>query len=123
MDSKQILIIDDSLPVRQIIRAFLEKEPSFRVCGEASDGAEGIQKARDLKPDLILLDVAMPNMNGVEAASVLKKSMPGVPIVLFTMYNEALGQSLTSAIGVDLVLSKPDGMTKLVERVQGLLAR
>ena len=119
---KSILIVDDSATVRTVIRAFLEGQTNFTVCGEAADGVDAIEKAKALKPDLIVLDLAMPGMNGVEAAAVLKDMMPNVPIVLFTMYSEVLGQSLTSAVGVNLVLSKPDGMGKLVESVQNLLA-
>ena len=73
------------------------------------------------KTDLIVLDVAMPRMNGVEAASVLKGMMPDVPIVWFIMYKELMGHSLTAAVGVDAVLSKPDGVGDIVECVQGLL--
>ena len=119
---KSILIVDDSATVRTVIRAFLEGQTNFTVCGEAADGVDAIEKAKALKPDLIVLDLAMPGMNGVEAAAILKAMMPNVPIVLFTMYSEVLGQSLTSAVGVNLVLSKPDGMGKLVESVQSLLA-
>jgi DNA-binding NarL/FixJ family response regulator len=119
---KSILIVDDSATVRTVIRAFLEGQTNFAVCGEAADGVDAIEKAKALKPDLIVLDLAMPGMNGIEAAAVLKDLMPNVPIVLFTMYSEVLGQSLTSAVGVNLVLSKPDGMGKLVESVQNLLA-
>ena len=71
----------------------------------------------------MLLDLAMPEMNGAEAASVLKKSMPHVPIIVFTMFSENIGRSLTSAVGVDLVLSKPDGMKALVEAIESLLRR
>ena len=63
----------------------------------------------------------MPRMNGVEAASVLKRMMPDVPIVWLTMYQELLVCSLTAAVGVDAVVSKPDGVGGLVECVQGLL--
>ena len=91
------------------------------VCGEASNGFEAIEQARKLQPDLILLDLAMPEMNGAEAASVLKKMMPETRIILFTMYSENIGRSLTSAVGVDLVLSKPEGIKVLVEAVDGLL--
>jgi CheY-like chemotaxis protein len=65
--------------------------------------------------------LAMPRMNGVEAASVLKGLMPWVPIVMFTLYKELLGNALTSTIGIDAVLSKPDGGWKLVDCVRGLL--
>jgi DNA-binding NarL/FixJ family response regulator len=61
-------------------------------------------------------------MNGAEAASILKDQMPGVRIILFTMYSEWFGDTLASALGVDIVLSKPDGMGKLVESVEGLLS-
>jgi DNA-binding NarL/FixJ family response regulator len=118
---KQILIADDGTTVRQVIRALLETRTGFKVCGEAVDGLDAIEKAKALKPDLILLDLAMPRMNGAEAASVLRNLMPKVPIVLFTMYDESIVQSLTSAIGVNAVLSKPDGMGNLVSCVQNLL--
>jgi len=121
MMPKSILIVDDSDTVRDVIRFFLEGQENLSVCGEAVDGVDAIEKAKALKPDLILLDLAMPRMNGVEAASVLKGMMPQVPIILFTMYNENLGRSLTSAVGVSMVVSKPDGMGRLVECVQSLL--
>jgi len=118
---KQILIADDGTTVRQVIRAFLETRTGFEVCGEAVDGLDAIEKAKALKPDLILLDLAMPRMNGAEAASILRNIMPKVPIVLFTMYDESMVESLTSAIGANAVLSKPDGMGNLVSCVENLL--
>jgi DNA-binding NarL/FixJ family response regulator len=118
---KRILIADDGAPVREVLRAFFEARTNYEVCGEATDGADAIEKARELKPDLILLDLAMPLMNGAEAASVLHGMMPQVPIVLYSMYDESLGRSLASTLGVSAVISKPDGVGKLVERVRGLL--
>ena len=72
---------------------------------------------------MILLDLAMPEMNGAEAASVLKKMMPNVYIIVFTMFSENMGRSLASAVGVDLVLSKPDGMKALADAVDSLVGR
>ena len=118
--AKCILVADDNDIVRTVIRFFLETK-GFEICGEAADGVDAIEKAQQLKPDLIVLDVAMPRMNGVEAASVLKRMMPDVPIIWFTMYQEQVGHSLTAAVGVDAVLSKPDGVGGLVECVQGLI--
>jgi DNA-binding NarL/FixJ family response regulator len=118
---KRILIVDDGEEVRQVMRAVLEARTGYEVCGEASNGAEAVQKALALKPDLLLLDVAMPLLNGVEVASVLAGSMPDLPIVLYTMYNELLGLSLASAVGAKAVISKADGINKLVECVQSLL--
>src|ERR1700719_159548 len=116
----KILVIDDGDSVRDIIRIFLERE-GFEVCGEAADGVEAIEQAKKLKPDLIVLDLAMPRMNGIEAASVLNHTMPDVPIVLLTLYQNLLGPSLASAIGVKAVIDKTDGMDKLVTCIRSLL--
>jgi DNA-binding NarL/FixJ family response regulator len=118
---KQILIADDSGTVRRILKVFLENQKDIMVCGEAANGFEAIEKAKKLRPDLVLLDLAMPVMNGAEAASVLKKAMPNVSIIVFTMFSEDIGRSLTSAVGVDLVLSKPDGMRALMDAIEVLL--
>jgi DNA-binding NarL/FixJ family response regulator len=119
--SKSILIVDDSENIRQITRLFLESQTDLHVCGEAVDGVDAIEKAKVLKPDLILLDLAMPRLNGVEAAMVLKAMMPQVPIVMFTLYKKSLGTTLTSAIGIDAVLSKPDGGWKMIDCVRRVL--
>jgi len=118
---KRILIADDGEEVRQVVRAIFEARTDYDICGEAANGVEAVEKALELKPDLILLDVAMPMLNGVEVASVLAGSMPDLPIVLYTMYNELLGLSLASAVGARAVISKADGVSKLLECVRGLL--
>jgi two-component system, chemotaxis family, chemotaxis protein CheY len=119
---KNILVVDDNASIRFLIRSLLENT-GYTVCGEAEDGADAIEKAKQLKPDLICLDLSMPRMNGAEAASVLKRLMPGVPIILFTMHDDSLGQSLARAVGVDKVLGKPDGITRLTESIAELLSR
>src|SRR6202011_4712294 len=110
---RRILVIDDGDSVRNIIRIFLE-HAGFEVCGEAADGVQAIEQAKKLKPDLIVLDLAMPRMNGAEAASVLSATMPKVPIVLLTLYKNVLGTVLASAVGVKAIIDKTDGMDKLV---------
>jgi DNA-binding NarL/FixJ family response regulator len=117
----KVLLIDDGDAVRDVIRTFLEKR-GFQVCGEAADGVEAIEKAKALKPDLIILDLAMPRMNGIEAASILSSIMPSVPIILLTMYGDFMGASLAAATGIKAVVSKTDGLDKLVDRVQSLLS-
>ena len=119
--AKRILIADDGEEVRQVIRAVFEARTDYEICGEAANGAEAVAKALELRPDLILLDVAMPMLNGVEVASVLARSMPDLPIVLYTMYNELLGLSLATAVGAKAVISKADGISKLLDCVRGLL--
>jgi CheY-like chemotaxis protein len=119
--SKHILIVDDNDTCRRVTRLFLESQPDLGICSEAVDGVDAIEKTKELKPDLILLDWAMPRMNGVEAAVVLRGMMPRVPIVVFTLYKELLGDTVTSMTGIDAVLSKPSGGWKLVDCVRGLL--
>lgn len=118
---KSILIADDHDTVRKLMRLFLESQIDLEVCGEAVDGVEAIEKAKQLKPDLVVLDLAMPRLNGAEAALVLKGLMPRMPIVIFTLYSELVSSSVSSMIGVDAVLSKPDGGWKLVDCVRSLL--
>src|SRR6202030_3662665 len=117
---RRILVIDDGDSVRNIIRIFLERD-GFEVCGEAADGVEAIEQAKKLKPDLIVMDLAMPRMNGAEAASILSKTMPDVPVVLLTLYQNVLGTALASAVGVKAIIDKTDGMDKLVACVHSLL--
>src|ERR1700720_2864720 len=116
----RILVIDDGDSVRDIIRVFLERD-GFEVCGEAADGVEAIEQAKKLKPDLIVMDLAMPRMNGAEAASILSKTMPDVPIVMLTLYQNVLGNALASAVDVKAIIDKTDGMDKLVACVRSLL--
>jgi DNA-binding NarL/FixJ family response regulator len=114
---KRVLIADDDMKVREAMKAFLTGGTDVEVCGEAVNGLEAVEKARTLKPDLIVLDLAMPEMNGAEAASVL-----GLPIILFTMFGDNIGRYLTAAAGVDVVLSKPDGVAMLAESVNAVLS-
>jgi DNA-binding NarL/FixJ family response regulator len=119
--SKHILIVDDSDTFRKITRLFLESQLDLEVCGEAVDGMDAIEKARALKPDLVVLDLAMPRMNGVQAASELRAMMPRVPIVLFTMYDDTVGRTSALSAGASQVVSKSSGGWKLLECVRSLL--
>ena len=119
---RKILVVDDSHFERSVIRTAVEALTKFRVCGEASDGAEAIQKARELLPDLVIMDLAMPLMNGVEAAMVLRKTMPKTPVVLFTLYAEQLRGAISPSFGVTVIVSKTEGLAGLIESLERLLA-
>jgi DNA-binding NarL/FixJ family response regulator len=117
-----ILIADDSEVFRKAIRTYLTQQ-NFVVCGEAINGTDALEKATELEPALITLDLRMPNMNGVEVASVLKRRMPDVRIVLLTMYDEVLGyKSLMLAIGVDATIHKMGCFDSLAQCVRDLLS-
>lgn len=117
-----ILIVDDNPSIRYLLRVCVESKTGFAVCGEAGHGVEAIEKAKQLRPDLIILDLSMPVMNGAEAAVILKRSMPQVKIILFTMHADNVGKALGAAVGIDLTLSKSDGLLKLDEHVKALLS-
>jgi DNA-binding NarL/FixJ family response regulator len=118
--SNGLLIVDDNPTIRSIIRSFVEAD-GYKVCGEAADGFDAIKQATELQPGVILLDLSMPRLNGAEAASVLRHAMPRVPILLFTMFAGDFGERLASAIGVDVVLSKPEGLSNLSRHLKTLL--
>lgn len=118
----RLLIADDSQTVRQVLRnAFTEA--GFEVCGDAANGLEVVEKAQQLKPDVVLIDIVMPKLNGVEAVSALRKVLrPGTFIVLMTLHEAVIGSVMCSALAVDLVVSKFDGVNALVDKLQALLA-
>jgi len=111
-----VFIVDDSPEVRHIVRTFLERDATFKVCGEAGRGDAAVAKALELKPDLILLDLLMPGMNGIETAAALRRALPTVQIVLFSNYTDDLGSKLASPANFDLVVPKGS----LVDMAQSL---
>jgi DNA-binding NarL/FixJ family response regulator len=117
---KNILIADDNPIVRLLVRGMIESA-GFDVCAEVDNGTDAIAKADQFHPDLILLDVYMPKLNGAEAASVLKKRNPDTPIVLFTIYEDSITTSLAKRIGADKVVGKASGLSSLVDALRELL--
>jgi CheY-like chemotaxis protein len=73
---KSIMIVDDSELIRRQLRPYFESQPEFEICGEAVDGVDALRQAQELKPDLIILDLAMPRMNGLQAARRLRADSP-----------------------------------------------
>ena len=117
---KHILIADDNTIVRDMVRAALTAILDINDYQEAANGREAITRAEQTRPDLIILDVHMPELDGIAAAHHLKQSMPETPIILFTMYE--LGQDSAKRFGVDAVVSKEEGLSKLSNEVQSLLS-
>jgi DNA-binding NarL/FixJ family response regulator len=117
---KRILIVDDNDSLLNTLRICLESH-GFTVCGEALNGFDAIGKAVDTEPDLVILDLAMPDMNGVAVASTLQRLRPNVPIILLTIYGDHVSTSFASIFGIKAIVSKSDGMGKLIEAVQSLI--
>jgi DNA-binding NarL/FixJ family response regulator len=111
---KSVLIVDDHEAVRRELRRLFSSQPEFVVCGEAADGAEAISKAEELGPDLIILDLAMPEMNGLEAATALRFMLPDATLFLLTAYKNRELELAAFQSGVRAVFSKYDDMDGLL---------
>jgi CheY-like chemotaxis protein len=110
----RILIVDDNPRIRKIVRERLESE-GLEIY-EAADGIEAIEKAPDLNPDLVILDVTMPRLNGIDAARLLRKRAPKLPIILHTLHAAVIvSQGLPE--GVSVVVLKGEPLTPHVRRL------
>lgn len=89
MTAIRVLIADDHVIVRDGLRMILEAQPDVDVVGEASDGREAVEKAHELSPGVVLMDIAMPGMSGLEATVVIKKELPDVQVVVLTMHEDS----------------------------------
>ena len=114
---KRIFIVDDSKTVRQLVRTYLETRLEYIVCAEATDGLDAIQRAREVAPDLVVLDLCMPKMNGLEAAAILHDMLPKVPIILFTLHKDVVSKKRAQAVGIHAVVSKMDQIDVLLQEV------
>ena len=82
----RILIVDDHEVMRGGLRSLLESRPEWEVCGEAANGLEGVEKAKQLKPDVVILDINMPALNGLDAARLIRKQVPQTEILILSRY-------------------------------------
>ena len=112
MSALRILIVDDSDVARRIL-ATIVRSRHWTVCGEADDGWSGVKKFHELKPDLVLLDLAMPDMDGIEAARLMSGSDPTVPIILFTILDLEGLEARARDAGICAVVSKARGWNLL----------
>lgn len=103
---KRVLIVDDHIAMRRAVTRVLESQPNVVVCGEAENGRIAIEQAQELKPDLIVLDLSMPVMNGLEAAKVLREMMPDIPILMYTSFATSNLAEAALAAGVSRVSIK-----------------
>ena len=118
---KYVLIVDDHEAVRRAIRSRFQADSQFIVCGEAVDGIDAIEKSQKLSPDIIILDFAMPEMNGLEAATALKYMMPTVPLFLLTAHRNRELEVAARDAGISAVFSKYDDLTALFRRIRSEL--
>jgi DNA-binding NarL/FixJ family response regulator len=117
---KTILVADDNATIRKCICRIFEIEEDYDICAEAVNGAEAVALAKQYKPDLIILDFQMPVMNGIEAAHELKRIMPDVPIILFTLHADTMKFVLGRSSPINLIVAKSDAF-HIVDRIRSLI--
>ncbi len=121
MDSLRILLVDDHLLFRKGLARLLDAQPDFEVVGEAADGLEAVEQTRALHPDLVLMDIRMPDCDGLEATRRIKAQMPEVRVVMLTVSDDE--QDLTTAVryGADGYLLKDLLPETLFQQLRGLV--
>jgi DNA-binding NarL/FixJ family response regulator len=105
---RSVLVVDDNPTIRKAVCELFTREGDFEVCGEAENGQEAIEKAQQLRPALIVTDLSMPLMNGLEETRILKKLMPTVPVIIFTIHSNSLIEREALAAGASAVVCKSD---------------
>jgi two-component system, NarL family, sensor kinase len=118
---RRILIADDHEVMRRGLRGLVESQEEWSVCGEAIEGSEAISKTRELRPDLLILDVGMPGVSGIEAASQILKDDPNMKILFFTMYDSPQMMSELSKVGAWGYVAKARAGNDLVDAVRIIL--
>jgi DNA-binding NarL/FixJ family response regulator len=120
MAALRILIVDDHDVVRHGVRALIERNPDWEVCGEAADGRDAVAKAQSLTPDVVILDVAMPELNGLEAARQIRKLVPAARVLILTMHESEQVVREVLAVGAHGYLLKSDAGRNLVAAINAL---
>jgi signal transduction histidine kinase len=122
MSAVQILIADDHELFRRTLRSFLESQPNWHVCGEAGDGIEAVEKAKHLRPHLVLMDINMPRMDGLEATRIIHRELPECSVIVVTQNHASVARQQAAAVKADGYVTKSDLAKDLPPTIEGLLA-
>lgn len=118
----KILIVDDEKTVRAGLRMRLELEPDLAIAGEAGNGLEALRLTQEVQPDVIVMDVEMPKMDGITAAIELKATASPPPVVMSSIHDDTLTRARASAAGAAAFVGKQEGVEFLIETIRGVAA-
>ena len=118
---KSVLIVEDHALTRQAVCSLFASQEDFEVCGDAENGQEAVEIAQVLRPDLIVLDLSMPVMNGIEAAQALKQLMPETPIIVFSEYCDVFSELEARSEGISALVSKTEPVSVLLDNARAVL--
>lgn len=119
----RVLVVDDAANLRELLSLLLDTEDDFEVIGTASDGEQALAVAESLQPDIILLDLAMPVMDGMQALPALRQMLPDALIVIFSGFEQAALLDEAMAAGANAYLEKGASVTQLVDLLRDLRSR
>ena len=122
MGPVRILIVDDHELVRRGLRSILVTRPDWEICGEAADGTNAIEKARELRPDIVLLDITMPRVNGLDAARIIRRDVPRTKVIILSQYDESEMRSRAFEAGAQGYISKSDAARQLLIAIESLVS-
>lgn len=118
-----VLVVDDNPAVRSLICELFSREADFQVCAESENGRDAIDKAQRLKPDLIVTDLSMPIMNGLEEIAILKRLMPAVPVILYSAHIDVFVEKEARMVGASAVVPKTEVVALLIVTSRALLGQ
>lgn len=121
-DAKQlrILVVDDQPYIRRAVRSLLESQNNWVVCGEAADGVEAIARTGELHPDVIVMDMSMPRLNGLEAARTIREEFPKSRVVILTLHDLPELPALVKRAGAQGLVLKSDSNRFLISAIEHL---
>ena len=123
MDSLRILLVDDQEPVRRGVRSLLSSHADWLVCGEAVDGLDAIEKAKALRPNVVLMDISMPRMNGLDATHILRRDMPDSKIVIVSQNDPAIACRQAAEVDAAAYVAKSSLSDDLVPTIEKVISR
>lgn len=119
---ERVLVVDDAANLRELLTVLLEVEDDFEVVAAVGDGAQALAKADELEPDIVLLDIAMPVMDGFAALPELRRRLPRASIVIFSAYEQREQAEKALKYGADIYLEKGTTVVNLVSQIRELRA-